>query len=115
MNYSTYARNISFVTGVVDYHGTGYSLPKADRLEDCCGICFQGTPAGCNLWVWNPRDNPLVPCTIVMGYFGADHDKQCPYGHTNSSAFAIQAKGNGTGWSGPCGDWGFLVDVLPPE
>jgi hypothetical protein len=108
-DYSKYIQNISFVTGTVGVHGVGFTLPKANSQEQCCGICFTDTPTGCNIWVWDPKDNPTVPCTIIMGWFGDNKDSQCPYGHTNSTAFAIQAHGSGIGYSGPCGNGGYII------
>jgi hypothetical protein len=90
-------------------HGVGYKLPAASDQEACCIICYTQTALGCNLWVWDPKDHPTVPCTIIMGYVGPGVDTGCPYGHTNASDFSIQVTGNGVMGSGPCGNGGTAV------
>jgi hypothetical protein len=60
--------------------------------------------------VWDPVDHKTVPCTIIMGYIGANYDHWCPYGHTNSSNFMLNTNGSGIFSSGPCGDGGTLYD-----
>lgn len=106
--YSKYYHNASFVTGNVDMHGVGYALPAAQSQEQCCGFCWDNTPLGCNLWMWDP-DHAPVPCTLLMGYDGPRPDSQCPYGHTNATAFTVQDNGNGTWYAGPCGAGGTVV------
>jgi FlaG/FlaF family flagellin (archaellin) len=105
---SNYMRNISLVTGNVDKHGLGWTLPSAKSREDCCTICYVKTATGCNMWVWD-GDNGVTPCTIVMAYFGDKRDGLCPYGHTNETAFTIKGGGLGIGSAGPCGDPGMEV------
>lgn len=101
--------NISFVSGNGRVHGIGWKLPYVASQDECCMNCYADTPSGCNLWTWNPWDNPLVPCTVTMGWYGDRNDTQCPYGHTNGTAFTIQQHGNGVGYSGPCGGGGTIV------
>jgi hypothetical protein len=103
-NDATWTVNVSYM-GMSESGGKiwPYKLLPAPSAADCCGVCFDESPHGCQGWAFLPWDNTPVPCTIIYGWNTSGASKTCPHGRARIEFATDPGRSGSVGDAGPCG------------
>ncbi|KAF9869285.1 hypothetical protein CkaCkLH20_13246 [Colletotrichum karsti] len=77
-----------------------YRLKPAKSPEDCCTICHQSIPEGCNGWLFVKTNTNTPNCNLIYGYSGPNKTNACPAGKPD----LVYNDGDGQGGGGPCAE-----------
>ncbi|CAI0653701.1 unnamed protein product [Colletotrichum noveboracense] len=102
-NSSKFLRDVNWI-GIDNGVGWNFTLTSAQSPQDCCAVCHQSVPEGCNGWLYVKTNTNTPACNIIPGFSGPNKTKSCPSGRPS---LVFSNNGDlppGQGGLGPCAD-----------